>query len=1260
QMLRIVGIDAYLARGGKLENDLFGDPEDARVLDVELLAEMVNEASLARQQAIIDAFHAYVDIGEDPVPDFSKDPNLPPYEIPYTMPLEGAITLAVDNAEGKRVRNVIARVDRKPGEGREHWDLKDEHGFFVPPGTYKYKAIAAPPIELRYQMTPYPNVNVHAPGNSAWQNGHSGSGGWLADHSATQAVCAVGDRVFLGAPCAESGVALIECDLEGRKQWGHHNFTAWTGPSFLASDEEYVYVGAPGSKHTVESIWRVHLETKETEVFREINSTHQRIRGMRGMAADDKHVYLSIRAPSSWLRNAASGEDVDIVNCLPKYPAKEEGSDRYAPDIRVDFMRMFRLTGTPPGQREGLTYLHSTSMPAPRQHILLAFKRKVPLGSLVFPWPDDKSLRISFSYLKDDAAYPPDAFKENQWTTFFKSRGKDRIRYWDVIPAPEGVETRALRISFDRGDAAMDELNAALDDMETEDTGLSLDGGGGMGPKQDPWEARLEGLKILRRRYETLLPGAQVRVNGGQVNTDGEWYARRDAPVSLSEPGIYVLQWDDPQEVRGLAIKEVDGKRTLIDVYEGTDSNIDIDAENGWRQVGVYRQNRRYYYQPDPNRNHEARYMDGYVDFGETVKTRAVRLRIVEQWTSRPEGRAGCYGMRADRGGMDLDPTRCRVFGVAPVRYLGGETPIDPMIYERIEVYDRNTRKLLSEVGVDRPDELALSPDGALHVASRDRVLRVDLESGDHAVVTDDPEWVKSLAFDKAGNLYVFDSGAERRNIRVYTPDGAFQRTIGTPGGYEVGPWDPTRFTVDARHEVQMDIDDRDQIWVVEKHNAGKRISRWSTAGEWQKDFFGNTAYGGDGCLDPWDKTRLFLGYGNATLEFALDWETGATRIKNLLWLGNSEGGEVPIRIEDRTYLVTRPMFGTHAAGIVYLYEGDRLRRVAAVGAGDGFPVLSTKAIRDKLGKLSLSDVRFIWTDRNGDGDPQVDEVDFEKRKFKGVHWFDHTLSIQAGRFRFECTGFLDNGAPTYEFREMRGMPDDPGRKLPTGEYVFFRGRNYKGEPANVAYSEAGDEVWSYRTEGYGVHALNRAKPYFPAQVVAEFDIIGSAEVHEGGLGTIFLTNTNFGTWHIWTSDGLLAGRAFQDLRVRGRKSWSMPEHERGLDLTNVNPGQEHFNGYFCKSHADNRYFLVAGHNHASVVEIVGLDKFQRLTGELTVAAEDIQAAKEWDRRQKARQAYEAAKILHCYPAPEPVVVDGSPEEWSNLTSGMAEGRIRL
>ena len=66
-------------------------------------------------------------------------------------------------------------------------------------------------------------------------------------------------------------MALIECDLDGRKYWGHGNIIAWTGPAYLAADDQAVY-GAPWAGDT-DYIWRFARSDKQMDTMLQLNAT---------------------------------------------------------------------------------------------------------------------------------------------------------------------------------------------------------------------------------------------------------------------------------------------------------------------------------------------------------------------------------------------------------------------------------------------------------------------------------------------------------------------------------------------------------------------------------------------------------------------------------------------------------------------------------------------------------------------------------------------------------------------------------------------------------------------------------------------------------------------------------------------------------------------------------------------------------------------------------------------------------------------------
>ena len=1223
----------------------FNEPVNTRGLKVQILK------TSDPQVAWINSMNVLLDLGQKPVPKVPKsvDDNAP-FVIPYSMPDEGKLTMAVDKPDGTRARNVVGLVERKQGPNQEYWDLKDESGNFVEPGTYKWKAITHKPLELRYEMTPYPNVGDNTPENSPWLNGHSGPGGWMADHTPPRAVCTWGDRVWLGSPVAESGVSLIECDLDGNKVWGHHSFAAFTGVWHLATDGKDLFIGAEATNAAgswnvdanTDCVWAFDVATKALRDVGRFTPTNERQRGLQGMTARDGKLYMSINGTVSWMANAAQSADVDILNSVPRYPekVKPRAAHQVTPDPRSDFIRLFRLRGQPPGH--GVTVLktlESTKGPGNSQHIVLAFNKPVALGSVAFPVPQGKDLpRVKLSVLKPDGKYPPNPDDKSQWIAF---EGDGKLP-WEVVPAPENTVTRALRISFVKGD---DDVFTEIEDAKVTGAGMGNlleaddDTASADADESKAWFGQLEGMKLFRRRFVNLFPTAKVSVNSGHIGKDNAWDAEREKPISAADPAIYMMEWNQPQSVRGLAIMEIDGEKTEIDVYTGPDDKpIDLAGRDGWEKVSTYNQPLRDYYQGSDNQNPHARYLDGYVDFGREVKTRAVRLRVVQQWTTKGHHPSG---VRSDRGGEKLDPTRCRIYGVAPLRYIGKEAPIDPLQCERIEVVDAATRKIEKEIYIKKPADIAFSPAGDLFALSEGKVVKVDM-NGKHEIIVADLKRPSTLAIDKAGQIYVFDGDGERKVVRVYDAKGNYLRDIGTPGGYKAGPWDPNRF----EGVTAIDIDSKDQLWAVDWTYWPKRISQWTTDGKFKKEFLGPTAYGGGGVLDPWDKTRLFYG----PLEFELNWEEGTTRLKNLTTWGHGGwgAGEVPIRIKDRTYLVTRPQFASMQCGIVYLYEKDRARKVAAVGLAGAFGELNTPEILATLGNKALNDFQFRWSDLNGDEKVQLDEVVLSPKRIHSLTNFNRDLGIQAGVLRYEVKEFLPNGAPVYEEKEfplpISGEYGD-GAVYRLNDGNFYRLGGGKRVP-EAAFSPDGKMTWQHESEGSGVHALYSARPLHSAQVVAQFGWIGHETAHAGDLGEFVVFHSNVGTWNIWTSDGLLAGRIFRDIRDPKAQAWSMREHQRGLRLEEVTAGQEHFSGWFCRSMADNKYYVVAGHNHASVVEVAGIDKFKRLTGELKVTAEDIRKAQAWELEQQQKAVYAKAPVIDCFRLKEEVRIDGNADDW--------------
>lgn len=182
--------------------------------------------------------------------------------IPITVNLDqpGQVTLVIEDAQGKRTRNLISAQPMEAGTHTVYWDGLDDlqrdrdaakHAIFhipgklVEPGSYTVRGIVHPQIDLIYRMTPYTN------GNPPWRTADHASQ-WLTNHSAPSDViflpagaapardgkpASKGGQLLVCSRVAEGGSGLAWLDMDGNKLWGQHWLGGvWTAASHMAVD----------------------------------------------------------------------------------------------------------------------------------------------------------------------------------------------------------------------------------------------------------------------------------------------------------------------------------------------------------------------------------------------------------------------------------------------------------------------------------------------------------------------------------------------------------------------------------------------------------------------------------------------------------------------------------------------------------------------------------------------------------------------------------------------------------------------------------------------------------------------------------------------------------------------------------------------------------------------------------------------------------------------------------------------------------------
>jgi hypothetical protein len=192
--------------------------------------------------------------------------------------------------------------------------------------------------------------------------------------------------------------------------------------------------------------------------------------------------------------------------------------------------------------------------------------------------------------------------------------------------------------------------------------------------------------------------------------------------------------------------------------------------------------------------------------------------------------------------------------------------------------------------------------------------------------------------------------------------------------------------------------------------------------------------------------------------------------------------------------------------------------------------------------------------------------------------------------------------------------------------------------------------LWQYyneynRHDGFYMTPFGHDRP--PGVLNWEQNPIGHIKVNnaQGVEEDYYISNSDAGDWFCFSADGMLVGCLIGGPAGYGR-SWPAEWEHGKTDVSDLRPGQEHYQGCVVKTD-DGHVYAIVGHNHISVVRVEGLEKLQRLNGGFSVSAEQAEQTRLWQARELVRrQAAQAPKIgmmLRSGGSPD---VSGSIEDW--------------
>ncbi len=586
-------------------------------------------------------------------------------------------------------------------------------------------------------------------------------------------------------------------------------------------------------------------------------------------------------------------------------------------------------------------------------------------------------------------------------------------------------------------------------------------------------------------------------------------------------------------------------------------------------------------------------------------------------------------------------------------------------------------------VPLESPRGLAFDSSGRLLAVSGRQVVRVTLPTGERpgeaaaagVVVAGGLEDPQQLALDADGNLYVSDRGIANQ-VKVFTPDGAPLRTIGLAGVAKAGPYDPRQM----HNPKGLAIDARGQLWVAEDDFQPKRVSVWSLDGRLLRAFYGPPVYGGGGVLDPRDERLFYL----AGMTFELNWRTGASELTAIRYRpgkddfalpsGHHADGppDTPLYVGGRKYYTncytSSPTGGTPVVCIWRDVDGVAVP-AAAFGRADVWTWLKDDVFRARVeaaagpvkpGKEpNLGDLIFIWSDVDGDGNGQPEEVALRRGTVSSGVTVGADLSLVTGNaVRYAPVRLSAAGVPVYDLDAGKVLCPEPQRPTSSGGgQVLMAGGGWTVlttapkpfAPQSVGGARDGVPLWSYPSPWPGLHASHIAPPpEFPGEVIGTTRLLGpSFALDTPGRDELWAINGNKGCIYLFTTDGLFVATLFQDTRTKDSAWATRAKAERGMSVSDLTNGEESFwPSITCTR--DGEVYVVT--NYPAIIRVTGLETIRRLPEQaLSVRPDQLEAARTYqvEAEQRRQAAAGATAILTIPILASPPAVDGDLGEWT-------------
>jgi hypothetical protein len=274
---------------------------------------------------------------------------------------------------------------------------------------------------------------------------------------------------------------------------------------------------------------------------------------------------------------------------------------------------------------------------------------------------------------------------------------------------------------------------------------------------------------------------------------------------------------------------------------------------------------------------------------------------------------------------------------------------------------------VLATVEVDAPLGVAIDNNGDALVISNNAVLRVTRNGKSEPFLSDlDNPW--RLDVDrKNGDVYLAETVPSHR-VKRFSAAGKLVWETGREGGREYGVYQPQHF------KDITDIAATGNGFVVAEEAAPRRVARFDQAGKFVKEWHTGTQWVPSGAPDPDDPTTVWARVDSYDLlKLKLDLAARTYRIERIYQLNGLAGKMIGTRFEGNA----EGLGGGFGDWVVRKKNGNTY-----LARREMIQVIRVDAKTNTLKPVAVAEFKketsSLWTDGNGDGEPQPDEV----RKF--------------------------------------------------------------------------------------------------------------------------------------------------------------------------------------------------------------------------------------------------------------------------------------